>query len=106
MKQSQKLPINLIEPYFANWQALKEELQEAHKLRSTKTASLMAQGTQLFTALLAECGGEVKILNGQDRLDFITSHASKYAAFRQLDELFVGLKKSIASKRVQLNRGN
>ncbi len=103
MKQSQKLSNKTIDPYFNEWHGLKIELQDAHQTRSKHAAGFLLQGTQLFNALLAECGGELYPLNCQDRLDFITTHSSTFAAFRQLDELFVEMKKTISSKRVQLN---
>lgn len=103
MKSSQKLSTKAIDPYFIQWEKLKIELQIAHHVRSKLTAALMEQGIRLFTALIEECEGELKPLNFQDRIDFISSHSANYAAFRQLDELFLEMKKTISSKRVQLN---
>lgn len=104
MKPSQKLSSNSIDAYFKQWHELKTELHELHQERSKQTASLIERGVQLFSNLLAVCGGELIPLNCQERLDFIACHPSNYTAFRQLDELFTELKKKVSAKRVQLNK--
>lgn len=104
MKVSQKLIKETIDPYFVQWQSLRTELLSAHQQRSKSTGGLMAQGIQLFTTLLEECGGELKPLNCRDRLSFINAEPAQFAAFRQLDELFAEMKKKISSKRIQLNK--
>ncbi|HSP21115.1 MAG TPA: hypothetical protein VLQ20_02190 [Planococcus sp. (in: firmicutes)] len=104
MKQSQKLTKELIDPYFEEWQRLNTELLAAHHQRNANAAGLMVQGIRLFNALLEECGGELLPLNYQDRMGFIKTHPAQFAAFRQLDELFTEMKKTISSKRAQLNK--
>lgn len=104
MKQSQKLTKETIDPYFVQWQSLRTELLSVHQQRSKSADGLMVQGIQLFTALLEECGGELAPLNCRDRLCFIKTKPAHFAAFRQLDELYTEMKKTISSKRVQLNK--
>lgn len=105
MKQSQKLTKQSIDPYFEEWQRLNAELLAAHQQRSANAAGLMAHGIRLFTALLEECGGALMPLNCLDRLGFIKAHPAQFAAFRQLDELFTEMKKTVSSKRAQLDKG-
>lgn len=104
MKPSPKLTSATIDPYFEQWQLLRTELLAAYQQRSKSADGLMVQGIRLFHALLEACGGELVPLNCQERLSFIEAKPAQFAAFRQLDELFTEMKKTVSSKRAQLNK--
>lgn len=110
MKLSQKLTKEQIDPFFQKWENMAPGIFELHKQRDAGAAELMRNGLVLYQDLLIHCHeeGQKQIipLNGEERLDFIVRNPGKFAAFRQLDELFSEMKKMIAAKRVQLNRLN
>lgn len=106
MKPSQKLTKETLDPYFVHWQLLRTELLAAYQQRSKSADGLMVQGIRLFRALLEACGGELAPLNCGERLSFIEARPAQFAAFRQLDELFSEMKKTVSSKRAQLNKSN
>lgn len=67
----------------------------------------MTQGISVYQALLAQCiSGEAHLepLNNAERLAFVETNSTSYAAFRQLQELFNEMKKKIASKRASLEK--
>lgn len=104
MKSSQRLIDELIAPFYLEWDAIREQAAKSHQLRDGQAERAIQQGLHLFRNLLEHCEGEANPLNCSERLAFIEQQAAKYAAFRQLDELFLEMKKMIASKRTQLKR--
>lgn len=104
MKSSQKLIDGLIAPFYFEWDAIREQAAKSHQIRDGHAAGTVQQGIQLFHRLMEHCEGEVHPLNHTERLAFIEQQPAKYAAFRQLDELFLEMKKMIVSKRTQLKR--
>lgn len=108
MKSSQKLTKEQTDPYFAEWNRLSAELMELHSLRDKRSKELTRAGTELYAQLLAHCREALQDkgfepLNGSERLAFVAASPATYAAFRQLDELFTELKKTVARKRIELN---
>lgn len=107
MKLSQKLIESAVEPYFSAWAHLNERISDSHGLRDGRSEPAMQEGIRLFRELLAHCEGAVSPLNWAERLDWIEQQPAKFAAFRQLDVLFIEMKKAISSKRIQcLRSGN
>lgn len=107
MKLSQKLIDNAVAPYFSAWAHLNERILDSHQLRDGRSESAMRAGIRLFRELLDYCEGAVSPLNWSERLDWIEQQPAKFAAFRQLDGLFIEMKKAIPSKRIQsLRSGN
>lgn len=104
MKLSQKLTNELIEPFFTEWAGIRESILLSHQLRDGNTEAPMLEGVGIFQQLLAHCEGQASPLNCAERLTFIEQQPARFAAFRQLDELFLEMRKAIASKRVQLKR--
>lgn len=104
MKSSQKLIDELIDPFFLEWAGIRMQVSQAHQLRNGGAEKAMLEGIQLFCLLLDHCKGQAIPLNCAERLAFIEQQPAKYAAFRQLDELFLEMKKAVVSKRIQLKR--
>lgn len=104
MKLSQKLTKEAVEPFFNDWDSLKESIEPLFRNRSRTGQQEMLNGIRLYKQLLAHCEFEIIPLNGPERLSFIEQRPANFAAFRQLDELFSEMKKGIASKRIQLKR--
>jgi hypothetical protein len=104
MKLSQKLIDSAIDPYFSAWSQLNERISASHRLRDGRSEPAMLEGIRLFRGLLAHCEGAVSPLNWSERLDWIEQQPAKFAAFRQLDGLFMEMKKAIPSKRIQSMR--
>lgn len=112
MKLSQRLTKDQIDPFFSVWEDKSNVISGLHKQRNKEVKREMEIGILLHKKLLAHCfdaeaaPGEKQLvpLNGKERLAFVEAHPGSYAAFRQLDELFMEMKKLIAGKRVQLNR--
>ena len=96
-----------IAPFYTAWAQLEKEIKYLHSSKKNSPAAQMTEGLILYKSLLKQCSsGEEKIepLNNSERLAFIEANCSKYAAFRQLQELFNELHKKIASKRAILNK--
>lgn len=104
MKLSQKLIDELIDPFFLEWAVIHERVSKSHQLRDGRAEGAMQEGIQVFYRLLDHCEGQASPLNCAERLAFIEQWPAKYAAFRQLDELFLETKKIIVSKRIQWKR--
>lgn len=104
MKLSQKLTKEKVSPFFDKWHELQLDIADSFKKHNGQAAELMKAGTQLYIELLAYCEHSIEPLNGKERMAFIQQNNGRYAAFRQLDELFEEVKKKLASKRIQLKR--
>lgn len=104
MKLSQKLTKEIIEPFFNDWDKMKETIEQAFRNRDPKDPQEMLNGIILYKQLLEQCDFEIIPLNGPERLSFIEQRPTNFAAFRQLDELFAEMAKGIAAKRIQLKR--
>lgn len=103
--QSQKLIEHEIAPFFAEWAVLREQLISLHGQRSRQAAGTAVDAIALYKRLLMHCSpfGLVPV-NGEERLRFVEASPGNYAAFRQLDELFLEMAKKIAGKRSRLNK--
>lgn len=111
MKPSQKLTKQQIEPYFLKWNQLSNDLAAMHTRREKKTKVAAQAGIVLYKQLLRHCqlalqDNNFEPLNGAERLFFIETSASTYAAYRQLDELFLEVKKTLARKRIEYKQLN
>ncbi|MGB6408827.1 MAG: YpoC family protein [Planococcus donghaensis] len=111
MKPSPKLTKEQLDPYFLEWECLSVQLADLHKQRNKAAAKLIQEGLTIYKKLLAHCrdalqDNEFEPLNGAERLSFIESSPGTYAAYRQLAELFVELKKIIARKRIEFKHLN
>ena len=111
MKSSQKLTKEQVEPFFQQWDRLSAELADLHSQRNKGTKDALQSGISVYRFLLAYCREALEDegfepLNGTERLSFIEASPKTYAAYRQMDELFSELKKTIARKRIELNRLN
>lgn len=106
------LSLEVITPYFEQWEQLSKQIFEAHDQRNGEAAPLMVEGIQLFEKLVINSSitnstemlreeYEVLPVNGLERLAFIKSRPGQYACFRQLDELFKEIKKKMARLRVK-----
>lgn len=104
MRLSQKLTKEQVSPFFDRWHELQPAIAGAIQRRDGQATEWMTEGIRLYTGLLAHCEYIIEPLNGKERLAFIEQNNGRYAAFRQLDELFEEMKKQIASKRIQLQR--
>ncbi|RNF40474.1 YpoC family protein [Planococcus salinus] len=105
MRLLQKLTNEQLSFFYSRWRELKPALIDSITSKDSHQAGrLMQEGIQLYKELLAHCEHAIEPLNGQERLAFIEQNRGRYAAFRQLDELFEEMKKKIASKRIQLHR--
>lgn len=104
MISSQKLTDELIGPYFTAWSILQGRIRDSHHSRDGRSEAPMREGIWLFQQLLGHCEGLAAPLNVGERLAWIEQQPSKFAAFRQLDELFTEMKKAISSKRIQSKR--
>ena len=106
MRLLQKLTKVQVSSFFDQWHELQPAIAESIKKRDGQAAELMNEGIRLYIRLLAHCEYLIEPLNGKERLAFIEQNNGRYAAFRQLDELFEEMKKQIASKRTQLQRAS
>ncbi|MFC3211452.1 YpoC family protein [Planomicrobium okeanokoites] len=96
-----------IMPFFVLWTKLEEEIGIIHTSKRTDASLFMKQGISVYKALLEQCSSEeetLEPLNNDERLHFVESYTSTYAAFRQLQELFIEMQKKVAAKRAILNR--
>jgi len=106
VKLSLKLTKEQLDPYFLEWECISVQLADLHKQRNKAAAEIIQDGLTIYKKLLTHCrtalqDEEFEPLNGTERLSFIESSPSTYAAYRQLVELFVELKKIIARKRIE-----
>ncbi|WP_142826426.1 YpoC family protein [Planococcus soli] len=111
MKSSQKLTKEQLDPYFLEWDRIAADLTILHRQRNKRSKEVIQAGIELYHQLLAHCREALQDsgfqpLNGSERLSFVESSPGTYAAYRQLDELFSELKKTIARKRIDLKRLN
>lgn len=104
MRLLQKLTDGSIDPFFAEWNILREQALTFHQMRNGLSEEPTLKGTEILRQLLVYCHGEVVPLNAEERIAFIESQPATYAAFRQLDELFNEMRKMVAAKRIQLKR--
>ncbi|WP_298828003.1 YpoC family protein [uncultured Planococcus sp.] len=109
MKSSQKLTKEQLEPFFKEWNQLSTELADLHRQRNRGAKAAMQVGLKVYNSLLAHCREALQDerfepLNGLERLLFIEASPGTYAAYRQMDELFSELKKTLARKRIELSR--
>lgn len=98
-----------ISPFFDVWYKLEEEINANLANRVKSPPAVMEEGVDLYKALLAHCSADkeqLEPLNNAERLAFIESNLSHYAAFRQLQELFNEMQKKLASRRAMLGRQN
>lgn len=96
-----------ISPYFSGWSELEEEIRAIFSNNEGRAELPMNKGIVLFKELLEQCRTSEECilpLNNAERLAFIEACPSKYAAFRQLSELFSEMQKKIASKRAALQK--
>lgn len=106
MTSSQKLTKEQLDPYFWKWDRLAAELALLHSQRDKRSEEAIHAGLKLYHLLLSHCREALQDegfqpLNGSERLSFVESSPGTYAAYRQLDELFSELKKTIARKRIE-----
>ena len=111
MKSSQKLTKGQVEPFFQEWDRISAELAHLHSQRDRRTTVIMETGLKVYKPLLSYCRKALQDegfepLNGSERLSFIEASPGTFAAYRQMDELFSELKKTIARKRIELSRLN
>ncbi|MGH2317633.1 YpoC family protein [Planococcus sp. SE5232] len=109
MKSSQKLTKDQLEPFFQEWNQLSTELADLHHQRNRGAKDAMQAGLKVYNSLLAHCREALQDerfepLNGSERLSFIQASPGTYAAYRQMDELFSELKKTLARKRIERSR--
>lgn len=109
MKLSQKLTEQHIQPFFEEWAEIELQLSNLHSRRSKETAEPLLRGIELYQQLIDHCqdpSGEWRIepMNAGERLEFVRSNPQSYAAYRQLAELFVEMKKAIARVRIRVKR--
>ncbi|WP_431029914.1 YpoC family protein [Lysinibacillus sp. LZ02] len=99
-----------VHAWFAQWEALEEQIYAAHEARNGEAKSLMEQGIAHFEQLLVESATsevgpdadfELYPINGRERLRFIKAKPGQYACYRQLDELFKETKKRAARLRLK-----
>ncbi|MER2105861.1 MAG: YpoC family protein [Solibacillus sp.] len=102
----------LVDAWYAEWEALQQAIHEAHSLRDGSAGSLMEQGIALFERLVVDSAQidaplslqeeyELLPINGAERLAFIKMRPGQYACYRQLDELFKETKKRCARLRLK-----
>lgn len=111
MKSSQKLTKEQLDPYFLEWDRIAAGLALLHSQRDKRSKEAMQAGLEVYHHLLVHCrealqDGGFQPLNGSERLSFVEASPGTYAAYRQLDELFMELKKTIARKRIELKHLN
>lgn len=107
---SQQEHINAV---LQQWSFIKEHIQHQFKQKNEDVQSHMLQAISLYNQLLVEASetnvfeantvGEFEVLplNGEERYKFISTYPSRYAAYRQLNELFEETRKKIARFRIQ-----
>lgn len=88
---------------FDDWIVIRVQLTEFFKDKQKPTTELMEKGIELLANVLEKAEGAAP-LNFEERFAFIEKNRHKYAAFRQLDELFNETKKKIACLRVMENQ--
>lgn len=111
MKSLQRLTNEQVDPFFLEWSRISGELATLHKERKKGANTVILTGIEVYKRLLSYCrealqDDEFQPLNGSERLSFIEASPGAYAAYRQLDELFTELRKTIARKRIELKRLN
>lgn len=111
MKLSQKLTKEQLDPFFLKWDRIAAELAVLHSQRNKRSKEAALDGLEVYDHLLTHCREALQDeafnpLNGSERRSFIAASPGTYAAYRQLDELFAELKKTIARKRIELQRLN
>ena len=84
---------------FNKWKEYEALLTELFKDKSGSTSELMEKGILLLADVISKAE-EATPLNFVDRFSFIKKNKQNYAAFRQLDELFIEVNKKIARLRV------
>ena len=107
----EKTPKEGIDNLFCEWEELSEKIRESHTLRRSGIHEEMQMALSLYEKLLVLvsevnvfdikglCEYEVVPINAKDRYLFVKGSPGKYAAYRQLDELFKETKKKIARLR-------
>lgn len=80
---------------FAEWDQLKEKLVLLFKVKKDVKNELMEQGINLLEDIIDNAEG-ITPINFSERISFIKQNKNNYTAFRQLDELFIEMKKKIA----------
>ncbi|RAZ79077.1 YpoC family protein [Planococcus halotolerans] len=96
-----------ISPFFEAWAKLDEDIRVLHVNKNSSPAALMNEGIIVYKSLLEQCSSDeekIEPLNNNERLVFVESNCSTFAAYRQLQELFNEMYKKVASKRAILNR--
>ena len=100
----------IVDAWFAQWEALQQDIHAAHEARNGEAKHLMEQGIAHFEKLLVESAAdqvsadddfELYPINGKERLAFIKAKPGQYACYRQLDELFKETKKRAARLRLK-----
>ena len=109
MKLSQKLTEQSIQPFFEEWAEIEIQLSDLHSRRSKETSVFLLQGIELYQQLIDHCQDPsnewlIEPINAGERLEFVQSNPQSYAAYRQLAELFVEMKKAIARVRIAVKR--
>lgn len=106
----------IVDAWFAEWEALEKRIHAAHEARNGEAKALMEEAIDLFERLLIDSAEgspvaleldqtyEVMPINGAERLAFIKTKPSQYACYRQLDELFKETKKRTARLRLQATK--
>ena len=105
-----KISKDIVDAWFAEWEALQQAIHVAHEARNGEAKPLMEQGIAHFEKLLVESAAnpvsadanfELYPINGKERLAFIKAKPGQYACYRQLDELFKETKKRAARLRLK-----
>lgn len=103
----------LVDAWYAEWEALQQAIHEAHHVRDDSARLLMEQGIALFEGFVVDSAQtevplrlqqeyELLPINGAERLTFIKMRPGQYACYRQLDELFKETKKRCARLRLKV----
>ncbi|MDE4086527.1 hypothetical protein PO902_15870 [Planococcus maritimus] len=105
MMLSRKSIDQSVSPFYNDWAKLTQDIQSCFQQHAGGCQELIAQGYQVYEALRERLDGMFgsdapSPLNERERLEFVRNSKSAHAASRQLEQLFIELKKKIA--RVKL----
>lgn len=105
MMLSRKSIDQSVSPFYDDWADLKQEIQSCVQQHAGDCHELIAQGYKVYEALRQTLDGlfgsaTPSPLNERERLEFVRNSKSAHAASRQLEQLFMELKKKIARIKI------